>query len=74
MAEGAGAHTVVLSPHLDDAVLSVGRFLAASPGTVVITVFAGIPGGLGLTRYDRSCGFATRRSGVVSPPRRPTSP
>jgi hypothetical protein len=45
MAEGV--HTVVLSPHLDDAVLSVGRFLAANPGTVVITVFAGIPDGLG---------------------------
>jgi LmbE family N-acetylglucosaminyl deacetylase len=66
MAEGAGAHTVVLSPHLDDAVLSVGRFLAASPGTVVITVFAGVPDGLGLTRYDRSCGFATSREAVLS--------
>jgi LmbE family N-acetylglucosaminyl deacetylase len=62
MAEGAGAHTVILSPHLDDAVLSVGRFLAASPGTVVVTVFAGIPDGPGLTRYDRSCDFATSRA------------
>jgi LmbE family N-acetylglucosaminyl deacetylase len=61
-----GVHTVVLSPHLDDAVLSVGRFLAASPRTVVVTVFAGIPGGLGLTRYDRSCGFATSREAVLS--------
>ena len=61
-----GAHTVVLSPHLDDAVLSVGRFLAASPGAVVVTVFAGIPDGLGLTRYDRSCGFATSREAVLS--------
>lgn len=48
MAEGAGVHTVVLSPHLDDAVLSVGRFLAASPGTVAVTVFAGIPNEIGL--------------------------
>jgi LmbE family N-acetylglucosaminyl deacetylase len=64
MAEGV--HTVVLSPHLDDAVLSVGRFLAASPGTVVITVFAGIPDGLGLTRYDRSCGFMTSREAALS--------
>jgi LmbE family N-acetylglucosaminyl deacetylase len=66
MAEGAGVHTVVLSPHLDDAVLSVGRFLAASPGTVVVTVFAGIPDVLGLTRYDRSCGFATSQEAVLS--------
>jgi LmbE family N-acetylglucosaminyl deacetylase len=66
MAAGAGVHTVVLSPHLDDAVLSVGRFLAASPGIVVVTVFAGIPDGLGLTRYDRSCGFSTSREAVLS--------
>jgi LmbE family N-acetylglucosaminyl deacetylase len=34
---------VVVSPHLDDAVLGCGRFLAAHPGTAVVTVFAGTP-------------------------------
>lgn len=45
----------VISPHLDDAVLSLGQFI--STGEVrVVTVFAGIPEE-GLTDYDRSCGF-----------------
>jgi len=34
---------VVLSPHLDDAVLSVGDVLAVAPVATVVTVFAGSP-------------------------------
>jgi LmbE family N-acetylglucosaminyl deacetylase len=34
---------VVISAHLDDAVISCGQFLAAHPGTTVVTVFAGVP-------------------------------
>jgi LmbE family N-acetylglucosaminyl deacetylase len=34
---------VVVSPHLDDAVLGCGNFLAANPGATVVTVFAGNP-------------------------------
>ncbi len=34
---------VVVSPHLDDAVLGCGQLLSAHPGAVVITVFAGNP-------------------------------
>jgi LmbE family N-acetylglucosaminyl deacetylase len=34
---------VVVSPHLDDAVFSCGQLLAADPGSVVVTVFAGRP-------------------------------
>ncbi|MHB1569770.1 MAG: PIG-L deacetylase family protein [Acidimicrobiales bacterium] len=34
---------VVLSPHLDDAVLSCAHALAACPGSIVVTVFAGAP-------------------------------
>lgn len=49
--------TIILSPHLDDAVLSLGQFLAAEPGTVVVTVFAGLPEPGTLSDYDRSCGF-----------------
>lgn len=34
---------VIVSPHLDDAVLSCARFMAVHPGAHVITVFAGNP-------------------------------
>jgi LmbE family N-acetylglucosaminyl deacetylase len=47
---------VIVSPHLDDAALSLGQFLAAEPAQVV-TMFAGIPTTGGVTDYDRSCGF-----------------
>jgi LmbE family N-acetylglucosaminyl deacetylase len=33
----------IVSPHLDDAVLSCGRFMAVHPGVTVVTVFAGNP-------------------------------
>jgi LmbE family N-acetylglucosaminyl deacetylase len=34
---------VIISPHLDDAVLSCGRFMSVHPGVTVVTVFAGNP-------------------------------
>ncbi len=34
---------VIVSPHLDDAVLGCGNFMAAHPGAAVVTVFAGNP-------------------------------
>jgi len=34
---------LIVSPHLDDAVLGCGRFMAAHPGCTVVTVFAGNP-------------------------------
>lgn len=37
---------LVLSPHLDDAVLSCGHFLFAHPSTAVVTVLAGAPDAL----------------------------
>jgi LmbE family N-acetylglucosaminyl deacetylase len=44
----------VLSPHLDDAALSCSLLLAASPGSSVITVFAGGPSSVRpLTTWDR---------------------
>lgn len=46
---------VILSPHCDDAILSLGQFMTTAPCTVV-TVFAGIPSS-GLSAYDESCGF-----------------
>lgn len=51
---------VVVSPHLDDAVLGCGRLLAAHPGATVITVYAGAPDPYPdpPTRWDELAGFA----------------
>lgn len=56
--------SVILSPHLDDAVLSLGQFMQTEPCTVV-TVFAGNPDA-GLSDYDASCGFATSSDAMAS--------
>lgn len=49
---------VVVSPHLDDAVLSCGRLLAGNPDVLVVTVFAGNPGMQAApTPWDAECGF-----------------
>jgi LmbE family N-acetylglucosaminyl deacetylase len=48
---------VVVSPHLDDAVLSCGQLLAKHPGSLVLTVFAGWPRRPTLGSWDRDCGF-----------------
>jgi LmbE family N-acetylglucosaminyl deacetylase len=49
---------LVLSPHLDDAVLSCGRLLARRPGSIVLTALAGSPPTWDqLTLWDRLCGF-----------------
>ncbi|KAB0640285.1 PIG-L family deacetylase, partial [Burkholderia territorii] len=51
---------LVVSPHLDDAVFSCGQLLAQSPGSVVVTVFAGIPAhGTAAPPWDRRAGFRT---------------
>ena len=44
---GELGRVVVVSPHLGDAVLSVGDLLAAAPGATVLGVFAGPGGGAG---------------------------
>jgi LmbE family N-acetylglucosaminyl deacetylase len=49
---------VVVSPHLDDAVMGCGQMLACRPGAVVLTVFAGHqPPGQSLSSWDRDSGF-----------------
>ena len=50
---------LVISPHCDDAVLSLGQYLSTEPATV-LTVFAGAPTG-GCTPYDRARGFHQSR-------------
>jgi LmbE family N-acetylglucosaminyl deacetylase len=55
---------LVVSPHLDDAVLSAGQLLAAHPGAVVVTVFAGVPDA-GLTGdFDTGIGFGDGASAM----------
>lgn len=52
------ARLVVISPHLDDAALGCGDLLAAHPGAVVVTAFAGRPARYpGLTSWDARAGF-----------------
>ena len=51
---------LVFSPHLDDAVLSLGNVIAAHPGSVVVTVLAGMPPDESrTTEWDTSCGFGS---------------
>lgn len=53
-------NTLLLSPHLDDAALSAGQFLANQPGCDVLTVFAAVPDMRDTaTPYDLKCGFKT---------------
>jgi LmbE family N-acetylglucosaminyl deacetylase len=49
---------LVVSPHLDDAVLSCSRLLVGRPGSTVLTALAGSPPAWDqLTPWDRLCGF-----------------
>ena len=50
---------VILSPHLDDAVLGCGRFMAAHSGVTVLTVYAGAPEAYPepMSRWDTLSGF-----------------
>lgn len=50
---------LVFSPHLDDAVFSLGGLLAThAPESSVVTVFSGTPPNPVSRRWDRMCGFA----------------
>ncbi|MGR8025347.1 PIG-L family deacetylase, partial [Burkholderia cenocepacia] len=49
---------LVVSPHLDDAVFSFGQLLAQAPGSIVVTVFAGMPPPvMPAPPWDRRAGF-----------------
>lgn len=51
---------LVVSPHLDDAVLSVGQLMAGRPDMTVATVFSGVPLKCKqVTTYDADCGFGS---------------
>lgn len=58
---------LILSPHLDDAVLSAGQYLAGRPDAVVMTLFAGTPQAETVTTaYDQQCGFGTAVEAMAS--------
>ena len=58
---------LVISPHLDDAVFGCGRLIAAHPGSVVVTVFAGVPRDAErLTEWDAACGFRSAAEAVAT--------
>ena len=50
---------VIVSPHLDDAVLGCGRLMAAHPGATVVTLYAGAPAAYPdpMTHWDTLAGF-----------------
>ena len=59
-AAGELDRVVVVSPHLDDAVLGCARFMAVHPGVTVVTVFAGNPDAYPepMRTWDVQSGFA----------------
>ena len=67
----SGERVVVLSPHLDDGVFSVGAAIAgwsrSGVKVDVVTVFAGDPNSsLPASPWDRSCGFVTAGQGAIA--------
>jgi LmbE family N-acetylglucosaminyl deacetylase len=51
---------IILSPHFDDAVFSLGGLIATAPErTIVVTIFAGTPADGVNGRWDRRSGFKT---------------
>jgi LmbE family N-acetylglucosaminyl deacetylase len=57
---------LVISPHLDDAVFSLGQYLAGRPGTAVATVFAGRPDRSATGIWDQRCGFPDGREAMTA--------
>jgi LmbE family N-acetylglucosaminyl deacetylase len=61
-----GPKIVAVSPHLDDLALSCGRFLAAHPGSLMVTAFAGGPPSIDpLPEWDCDAGMFTAGDDVV---------
>jgi len=57
---------LILTPHLGDAVLNCGELVAAHPGAVVLTAFAGIPSDAYVVpEWDAACGFSSPRQAVT---------
>lgn len=55
-----------MSAHLDDAAFGCGAWLAARPGAVVLTLFAGVPPHpRRSTEWDRRCGYASAADAIA---------
>ena len=67
-----GGSVVVISPHLDDAALSVGATIPATAASgdrvIVLTVLAGHPSSGLAEEWDASAGFATHADAVQARP------
>lgn len=57
---------LVLSPHMDDAALSLGQFLASWPDAFVLTVFGGMPDPPAITSYDVNSGFRNSTEAIMA--------
>lgn len=58
---------LIISPHLDDAVLSCGQLMAGRRGVTVATVFAGVPADPAMsTTFDRDSGFQNAAEAVAA--------
>lgn len=55
---------VIVSPHLDDAVLGNGQLMAGRPDCVVLTCFTSCPTPQVLTSFDKNCGFKSSGQAV----------
>jgi LmbE family N-acetylglucosaminyl deacetylase len=56
---------LVISPHLDDAVLGCSQLLSNHPGSLVATVFTASPSEtIVLTEWDQGCGFKSSREAM----------
>lgn len=67
MPENTGEDLLVISPHLDDAVLSCAEAIFHARRATVLTVFAGTPpdGGM-LTDWDSRSGFISAREAIAA--------
>ncbi len=55
--------TLIVSPHLDDAVMSCGELIASSR-SMVVTVFAGEPPEAAHTEWDARCGLQNSSAAI----------
>lgn len=65
--ENTRAKKIILSPHFDDAVFSLGGMLASDPANcIVITIFSGTPDREANSWWDRKCGFQSSSEAMLS--------
>jgi LmbE family N-acetylglucosaminyl deacetylase len=58
-------HILVLSPHLDDAVLGIGNVISAAHDPIVATIFAGDPGDVGASSWDSAIGDTASEATIL---------